>query len=156
MSVEKALKVLPRIFSLQSNDYSEFLPEDSVNKGIQNRWIALGNRLQNATNSIGVSCSKSSPSELEFEIITSIVLDTLRKELENAIAERGLDATDVDIDTILEESSTKSTIEETVRLAMDRDGSTGALKTHNAGKNHRAHVMIVKKPSNAKKEIVNR
>lgn len=119
MSVEKALKVFPHIFSLQSNDYSAFLPEDSVNKGIQNRWVALGNRLQNATNSIGVRCSKSSPSELEVELITSIVLDTLRKELVNEIAESGLDASSVDIDAILVESGTKNTIEEKVRLAMN-------------------------------------
>lgn len=156
MSVERALKMLPRIFSLQPNDYSQFLPEDSVNKGIQNRWIALGKRLQNATDSIGTHCGKSSPSELKFEIVTSIVLDTLRKELENAIAERGLDAAAIDIEAILEENSTKRAIEEKVRLAMGRDGGAGALDSHDAGKTHRAYAMLVKKPSNAKKQISKR
>ncbi|MEI8207917.1 MAG: hypothetical protein WCG16_01845 [Methylococcales bacterium] len=136
MSIEKALKVLPQIFSLQSNDYSEFLPEDSVSKGIQKRWIALGNRLQNAASAVGENCSKSSPSELEVEIITSTVLNTLRKEWINEIEKSGLDASSVDIDAILIERDTKSIIEENVRLAMNQEGLMRVFKSRNTKKNH--------------------
>lgn len=101
-----------------------------------------------------MSGSKSSPSELEVEIITSIVLDTLRKEMVNAFEASGLDATSVYIDAILIERGTKNTIEENVRLTMDRDGMAGALKAHNPHKHQHTNAITVKKASNAKKEIV--
>lgn len=47
-SINKVLKALPDIFSLQSNDYSEFVIRVSVKENMQQRWVAIGNRISDA------------------------------------------------------------------------------------------------------------
>lgn len=154
MSVDKALKVLPDIFSLKPNDYSAFLTEESVNKGFQKRWNALGNRLHNAAMSI--DSNKIKLSELEVEILTTLVLNSVRKELTKAIDSSNLDAASIDIDKMLKASGIKTMVEVQVRSSISRDDSTGAFKERNDEKNNHAHVMVISKGSNDKKEALKR
>lgn len=49
LSVDKVLKALPEIFSLQAhNDYQKLVSDDSVEEAMRQRWEALSNRLYDA------------------------------------------------------------------------------------------------------------
>ncbi|MBA4155807.1 MAG: hypothetical protein CTY18_08495 [Methylomonas sp.] len=151
-SLSKVLKALPDVFSLQPNDYSDFLPTDSVAKNFQNRWSALGSRLQKASDLVDIPGYSNNPSERQVEIVTSITRDSIREELIKTIKENKIDSTTIDVDAIFDEYYSENTIREIVRTILLKDSN--AAKFHN--RNNYKKLKEYKKLANAKKETLKR